>query len=147
MQVHKTNTVDSSFLELEKLLDHELQDEFPGEMEAYAPHNKFKSPIKAIVISLDQIPVACGAFKEIQDHVEIKRMFVHPDHRGKGLSKTVLTQLEQWASTLGYQYAILETGDSLFKAIQLYTSTGYQKIPNYPPYTHLSRSVCFKKHI
>jgi GNAT superfamily N-acetyltransferase len=145
MKILQTNTADPQFLQLEKLLDEELEMEFPGEMEPYAPHNKFSKPIRAILIFEDNVPIACGAFKEINDHIEIKRMFVHPDYRGKGYSRLILAELEKWGSDLGYTYAILETGIKLIKAVKLYQSSGYSVIPNYGPYTHLESSICMKK--
>lgn len=145
MQILKTDTSHPSFLFLERLLDQELLGEFPKEMNTYAPHNKFASPIKTILILHDDHPIACGAFKELKDYVEIKRMFVHPDYRRKGFSRHILSELETWAKSLGYSYAILETGDTLYKAIQLYTSSGYENIPCFGPYSDLPRSKCFKK--
>lgn len=147
MQIIQTSTSDPRFLELEKLLDAELSDEFPEEIGDYAPYNKFEAPIKTILILSGDTPVACGAFKELSDQIEIKRMFVHPNHRGKGLSKIVLNALEQWGKSLGFTTAVLETGDKLFKAIQLYTTSGFEIIPNYGPYIGLTRSVCLGKSL
>jgi len=141
----KSTTTDQHFLHLEELLDQELTQEYPNDMDQYAPHNKFKAPIKTILLFENDIPIACGAIKELADHVEIKRMFVHPDHRGKGHSRTILKELETWSIMLGYKYAILETGKKLSKAVKLYQSSGYNIIPNYGPYTHLDSSVCMRK--
>ncbi len=145
MKVFYTSTIDPNFLKLEQLLDAELHLEFPNQMDQYAPHNKFKQPIKAILFLDNEAPIACGAIKEVTDHVEIKRMFVHPDYRGKGLSRKMLYELEHWAQELHYKYAILETGKKLKKAVNLYQSSGYQSIPNYGPYTNLASSICMKK--
>ncbi len=147
MKILKTTTADSNFLQLEKLLDAELRSEYPDTIDEYQPYNKFKAPIKSIIILKENQAIACGAMKELGDHVEIKRMFVHPDHRRQGHSRTILLELEQWAKSLEYQYAILETGKKLFKPISLYQSTGYQIIPNYGPYINLKDSVCMKKKL
>lgn len=145
MQIIQTTTIDERFLSLERMLDDELLRIFPEEMHQCTPHNKFETPIKTILILKNEKAVACGAFKELGDHVEIKRMFVHPDHRGKGLSKVILFELESWAKDLQYKYAKLETGDKLFKAIRLYKNSGYQDMPKYGPYAHYNSSVCLKK--
>ncbi len=148
IQIIKTDTSDERFLVLERLLDVELLEEFPESMHQYAPHNKFKAPIKTILLCTENNrPVACGAFKELGDHVEIKRMFVHPAYRGKGYSKIVLEELEQWARSNNYDYAKLETGDKLKPAIQLYQSAGYRIMPNYGPYVDLDTSICMKKNL
>ncbi|MFT5166067.1 MAG: putative acetyltransferase [Saprospiraceae bacterium] len=75
---------------------------------------------KAVLFFEQDIPIACGAIKEIDDHVEIKRMFIHPSYRGKGLSRLMLSALEKLGKKLAYQYALLETGIKLVKAVNLY---------------------------
>ena len=147
MKIIESNTADPLFLQLEKLLDEELHREFPGEMGQYTRHNKFNTPIKTILIFEKDIPIACGAIKELGDHIEIKRMFVHPSQRGKGISKLMISELKKLGKKLGYEYAILETGIKLNKAVSLYQSSGYQSIPNYGPYTHLESSICMKKEL
>lgn len=50
--------------------------------------------------------VACGAFRPLEDRVaEIKRMFVVPEHRGRGYSKAILKELERLAREHGYTTA------------------------------------------
>lgn len=147
MNIIKTTTIDSNFCQLEKLLDAELRSEYPDTIDQFTPYNKFIKPIKAIIIQKADQTIACGAMKELENHIEIKRMFVHPDHRGKGLSKIILSELEKWAKSLGNQYAILETGKKLFKPIRLYQSSGYHIIPNYGPYIAIEDSVCMKKQL
>ena len=47
--------------------------------------------------------IGCGAFKKFDKNTaEIKRMFVHPNHRNKGIAKFVLNELETWANDLGF---------------------------------------------
>ena len=90
--------------------------------------------------------VGCGAFKKFDDNTaEIKRMFVHPNHRNKGIAKFVLTELELWANDLGFISFILETSPKLTSAIALYEKTGYQLIPNYGQYIGVENSICMKK--
>lgn len=74
-------------------------------------------------------------------------MFVQKAFRGQGLSKQILLQLEEWAASLGYRYAVLETSIHFNTAINLYHSSGYVDIPNYPPYEGLEESVCMKKEL
>lgn len=147
LDIRKTTTADPHFLSLERLLDLELEAEYPDEMAQYAPHNKFKTPIKVVLIFEQEKAIACGAIKELGDHVEIKRMFVHPTQRGRGLSKIILSELEQWSVRLGYTYAILETGTKLTNAIRLYQSCGYIETPKYGPYLELAASICMKKQL
>ena len=92
--------------------------------------------------------LGCGAFKEYQPKVaEIKRMFVLPEARGKGIAVAILNELEAWAAAAGYESTILETSVKLKSAIALYKKSGYQTIENYGQYIGVESSVCMKKSI
>ena len=93
-------------------------------------------------------PVACGAFKKFDsESAEIKRMYVLPQHRNKGIAASVLQQLEQWAKEEGFQSTVLETGLKQPEAIRLYEKSGYNRIPNYGQYAGVDNSVCMKKEL
>jgi len=99
-----------------------------------------------LVVRVDGVPSACGALRDRGDGVgEVKRMFVRPEQRGRGLSRMVLTELERRATELGWQRLILETGELQPAAIGLYRSAGYAPIPNYAPYEAEADSWCFAK--
>jgi GNAT superfamily N-acetyltransferase len=91
-------------------------------------------------------PVGCGCFKIFnKNSVEIKRMFVTKDYRGKGISKIILNELEKWAFEIGFESAVLETGHNQFEAVGLYSRLGYSKIENFGQYALMPNSICFKK--
>lgn len=105
--------------------------------------------IKNVVVAYNnQLPVGCGAIKEYDAQtIEIKRMFVVPEMRGKGVAVAVLNELENWARELSYTKCILETGTNMLDAIGLYKKMGYENIPNYGQYVGVENSVCFEKTI
>ena len=72
-------------------------------------------------------------------------MFVNPDFRGKRIAAKVLNELENWATELGYERCILETGLKQPEAIALYERCNYQKIKNYDQYEGIEESVCYEK--
>lgn len=74
-------------------------------------------------------------------------MFVEKRFRGMGISKTILTELENWATASGFKYAILETSVHFKPARTLYENAGYKIIPNYDQYIGLEESVCMKKDL
>lgn len=112
----------------------------------YDQYNKVEAIPTAIVVYFDNQPAGCACFKPYDAHsVEIKRMFVDPVFRGKGLSKRMLQELERWAIEKGYTNSVLETGDQQPEAIALYTAQGYEQIPNYEPYIAMPASICFGK--
>src|ERR1700722_7442769 len=80
----------------------------------------------------DEIAVCCGGIKRLDaEACEIKRMYVAPEARGRGVARILLAALEQRAGALGYKIARLDTGPKQPAAQHLYESTGYTSIPNF----------------
>jgi GNAT superfamily N-acetyltransferase len=101
-----------------------------------------------LVATLDGEVVGCGALQALDDEtVEIKRMYVRPEHRGRGVARRVLAALEEAAAADGCAVLRLETGDYLPEALRLYASAGYAEIPRYGPYVVNPFSVCFEKRL
>ena len=142
----RTNSDDVDFKKLVALLDQDLAIRDGEDHAFYNQFNKTDKIKHAVVYYENDIPVACGAFREKEsDKTEIKRMYVHPDHRKKGIASAILKELEIWAKEVGYTYTILETGKNQPEAINLYQKQEYTIIPNYPPYEQMDNSVCMKK--
>lgn len=79
--------------------------------------------------------------------LELKRMFVHPDHRGSGVSSALLVASENAAREQGLSRLILQTGDRQPDAVRLYEKSGYTRIPVFPPYEVLPFSNTFEKRL
>lgn len=142
----RTNSDDIDFINLVVLLDQDLKIRDGEDHAFYNQYNKTDTIKHVIVFYENDIAVGCGAFRQKEnDTVEIKRMFVHPDYRKKGIASAVLAELEIWAAEVNYTYTILETGKNQPEAINLYQKRGYTIIPNYPPYEQMDNSVCMKK--
>jgi ribosomal protein S18 acetylase RimI-like enzyme len=85
-------------------------------------------------------PIACGAVKRIDDGTaEIKRMWVAPEARGRGVAKALLAALEAEAAKLGAGRVVLDTNKTLVEAHALYRKAGYREIARFNdnPYAHL----------
>lgn len=90
--------------------------------------------------------IACGALKHFDDSsAEIKRMYVKPAYRGRGLSKLILRELEDYAKELNYQRLILETGLKQPEAMNLYIKFGYKPMNCYGKHSNDPDSRCFEK--
>lgn len=76
---------------------------------------------------------------------EIKRMFVVPEGRGRGLARRILRALEDSARAAGRTRIVLETGTPLSEAMALYVSSGYEPTANFGPYRGYCDSRCFTK--
>jgi GNAT superfamily N-acetyltransferase len=76
--------------------------------------------------------VCCGGLKGLPDGAcEIKRMYVLPPARGRGVAGRLLVALEQAAIALGYRTARLDTGPAQPHAQRLYEAAGYESIENF----------------
>ena len=148
LKIVRTNSSDKDFIALVKLLDADLQIRDGEDHPFFAQYNKLDNIKYAVVAYLDEIPVGCGAIKQYDEHtMEIKRMFVNPELRGKGIATKVLIELENWVRELNFSKCILETGKRQPEAIRLYEKNGYEIIPNFGQYKNVESSVCFEKII
>jgi putative acetyltransferase len=109
-----------------------------------------------LVVRLSGRPVGCGALRRLRetDMVrelgprvgELKRMYVAPEARGRGIGRALLAQLEAEARTLGLARLVLETGTRQAEALALYRRAGFTEIPPYGEYAASSAtSVCLAK--
>ncbi len=102
---------------------------------------------------LEDEPVACGAwrlrsdvwFAGTQTTAEIKRMYVAPAARGRGLARDMLGRLERTARDAGAEAIILETGRVQPEAIGLYESWGYTPIPGFGFHRSSPLTRCYGK--
>ena len=99
-----------------------------------------------LVVREDGRAIACGGICRYDaERAELKRMYVVPGARGRGLGRAVLEELEAKARRLGYRAILLETGDRQAEALGLYRSAGYGPIPCYGIYATRALSLCFEK--
>ena len=114
----------------------------------YDQFNKIDNIRYVVVAYEENKPAGCGAIKEYKpDTMEVKRMYVLPGNRKRGIASGILTELERWAKELSYSKCILETGKGQPEAIELYKKRGYTLIPNYGQYAGVENSLCFEKGI
>jgi ribosomal protein S18 acetylase RimI-like enzyme len=104
----------------------------------------FEAPTGHFVVGyVDGVPVAMGGWRRLGDRpglpspnaAEIKRMYVAPSARGRGLSRIVLAELESSARAAGLDWLVLETGRPQRSAIGLYRASGYTEVDG-TPYGH-----------
>ena len=103
-------------------------DDTPHEAAEFSPPGGY-----FVVGYVDGVAVACGGWRarDVDDpplrrgDAEIKRMFVHPAHRGRGVARAVLADLEAAAAHAGRRRMVLETGLRQPEAIALYVAAGY----------------------
>lgn len=121
---------------------HEAEGGVDGQV--YMPHDD----ARYLVGVVGGRAVACGALQALDEQTgEIKRMYVRPAFRGRGIARQILAALEEMALGEGYSVLRLETGTYLPAAIGFYTSCGYGRIPVFGEYVGNPYSVCFEKRL
>lgn len=144
----RTSPAHQGYKELVAQLDSELAITDGDDHAFYDQFNKSDTIKYAILLLENDQPIGCGAIKEFGPGVmEVKRMFVIRDRRGRGYASQILNSLELWAKEMGNEKCILETGINQPEAISLYKKSGYNIIPNYGQYAGVEKSYCFEKII
>ena len=115
---------------------------------AFSPDDAMVPRSVFIVAWFHNEPVGCGALRPMKNETiaEIKRMFVRPSARGKGISRKILARLEDLGREFAYQKIWLETGTLQLEAVRLYETSGYSRIPCYGQYGQDNPlSLCYEK--
>jgi putative acetyltransferase len=109
----------------------------------------FQPPDGTFLVAFeDGEAIGCGGVGRLAEAVgELRRMYVLPAHRGKGLGRALLVALEDAARDLGYMTMRLETGNEAPEALGLYTSSGYEPVPCWGPFATDPKSRCFEKQL
>ncbi|MFN2479318.1 MAG: GNAT family N-acetyltransferase [Pseudonocardiaceae bacterium] len=115
--------------------------------------SEFVAPRGTFIVGyLEGTAVACGGWRAHEQgpefaagDAEVKRMYVVPVARGRGLSRVLLAELERRAIAAGRRRLVLETGTRQPEAIGLYTSSDYSEILGFGVYRGDPRSRCFGK--
>jgi len=140
------NAVTPDFVRLTEDLDQELFVKLGEAQKAYHGFNRLAGINDVVLAYQGTEAVGCASFK---DHdgtaAEVKRVFVRPEYRGRGISKELMARIEQRVLARGFQTILVETSRSFAAAVGLYRALGYQVIDNYPPYDAMAESICFWK--
>jgi len=93
--------------------------------------------------------VACAAWRALPEDgvAELKRMYVRPAFRGRGIARQLIVAVEEEALAAGRPVIRLETGSYLPAAIALYRSSGYLPIPAFGEHAGKPQSLCFEKRL
>jgi len=108
------------------------------------PHGHF------VVAEVDGEAAAMGGWRRggpQPGDAEVKRMFVRPRFRRRGLSRLVLAEVERTAAEAGVTRLVLETGLRQPEAIALYRASGYTDVPPFGYYAASPTSVPLGKRL
>jgi putative acetyltransferase len=140
-----------------RLLIGQLDAELSG---PYAPEQRhglsveriFQPGVMFFIARLEGEPVGCGGVAFDDGFAEVKRMYVRPEARGRGVARAVLARLQEEARARGADRLALETGDERHAAIHLYERAGFTRCAAFGAYATMppaaiERSVFFEKII
>ena len=131
----------------------EVQDEYVrrygGHDESPVDPAEFASPYGTFLVArVGTTAIGCAGLRRHGDGVvEVKRMFVRPEHRRRGHARRLLTALEDTARGQGDRRVVLETGMAQPEAIALYASAGYLPIEGFGHYKDAPLSRSFAKDL
>lgn len=111
--------------------------------------------------SLAGVPVCCGGWRRrdaadigpedatvlVPGDAEVKRMWVDPASRRRGLARRMLAELERTAAAAGCRRIVLESGDRQPEATAFYRRLGYRAMPRFGVYREESGSRCFVREL
>ncbi|TYB60622.1 GNAT family N-acetyltransferase [Nonomuraea sp. PA05] len=108
--------------------------------------SQVKEEARYLVASVDGRAVGCGAVQPVDDVTgELKRMYVVPEQRGRGIATSLLSALEELARRLGYERLRLATGLRQPEAIALYERCAYTLTEPYGRYVDAPLTRCYAK--
>jgi GNAT superfamily N-acetyltransferase len=113
----------------------ELRARYDGAGEPGTPPSAADVSVVLLARDGEGTALGCGALRHLGDDVaEVKRMYVVPEARGRGVSKAVLAGLEAAAASRGWTTLRLETGPRQPEAVRLYEGAGYRPIDAFGAY-------------
>lgn len=109
---------------------------YGGRDEAVVQPGDFEPPAGVFLVAeVDGVPAACGAWRLLPSgEVEIKRVYVEPSFRRRGLARRLMAALEDSAARAGHRSVVLNTGQEQPEALALYDRLGYRPVPGYGVY-------------
>jgi GNAT superfamily N-acetyltransferase len=108
---------------------------------------EFSPPLGLFLVAeVDGRPAGCGGWRSSGDGVaEVKRMYVEPAFRRRGIAALVLTELERTAAAAGHRQLVLNSGARQPEALALYDRAGYTPVPGYGVYADAPDAVFLGK--
>jgi GNAT superfamily N-acetyltransferase len=84
--------------------------------------------------SLGKQAIGCIALRVMRQFTgsgEVKRLYVRPAHRGRGIAAALHDALESYATSFGYRWLYLDSASNMVAAIRFYEAQGYQPCTKY----------------
>lgn len=148
-EIKEVKNNDPDFLFLVKKLD-DIHNEVVAEQRSPGANclNHLEQYTTVLVMYIDDKPAGCVSITDVDDdEVEIGRVVVLEEYRGKGLATKLLSEIERIAKEKGAKAMILDTYNRLSNAVNLYKRLGFQEVEHFPWLSNSPYSICMRKYI
>ncbi|MBN1440148.1 MAG: GNAT family N-acetyltransferase [Anaerolineales bacterium] len=119
----------------------------PASHHGYPVEKLIAEKVVFFIVRVDGAAAGCGGLKFYEGYAELKRMYMRPFFRGRGLGRALLNHLERHAASRGAAALRLETGILQHGAIGLYESLGYREIEAFGEYQPDPLSRFYEKQL
>ncbi|MEA5536240.1 GNAT family N-acetyltransferase [Crocosphaera sp. XPORK-15E] len=149
MLLRTVDPTEPAIRRLVEKLDEYRKSLYPLKLTLIVPPEKLKSPqIIFLAAYENQQLLGCGGIDFTDpDYAEIRKMYVEPAARRKGVASLLLNALEQQARQRQYHLICLETGKFQEPAMELYQKHGYQPSKAFGSYQENPYSRYYSKTI
>jgi GNAT superfamily N-acetyltransferase len=122
---------------------------YGGRDEAVVDPAEFLPPAGLFLVAeVDGAPAGCGAWRALPTgEAEIKRVYVEPAFRRRGLAQLIVAELEDGAARAGHGSVVLNTGKEQPEALALYARLGYTPVTGYGVYACAPGAVFLGKEL
>jgi GNAT superfamily N-acetyltransferase len=122
---------------------------YGGPDEAVVDPDEFEPPAGLFLVAeVDGLAAGCGAWRvHAAGVVEVKRVYVAPAFRRRGLAQLLMAELERTAAAAGHRAVVLNSGDRQPEALALYTALGYSPVAGYGVYADAPGAVFLGKDL
>ena len=128
----------------------EYVERYGGPDQAAVDPAEFAAPGGLFLVgTLSGEPVATGGWRrmDVPAVAELKRMYVVPAARRRGLARLVLTELERTAAAAGIVRMLLNTGPAQPEAIAMYAAAGYAPTAPFGHYADTAGALFYAKDL
>ena len=135
--------------ELVGRVQREYVQRYGGPDDAVVSPEEFESPHGLFLVAeVDGAPAGCGAWRSLGDgRAEVKRVYVEPAFRRRGLAQVVVDAIEADATRAGIRSLVLNTGHRQPEAIALYAALGYTDVEGFGIYACEPEAVFLGKEL
>ncbi len=148
MKIEFVESNHPDLLNLVRELDAFFMERYGENIKKYHKYHDMDSMACAAVAYLEDKPVGCCCWRAMDAvTAEIKRMFVKPEFRKRGIAARLAKELESHAAASGCHRAVIETYADMFEAITIYERMGYIRCAAFGDFINDHNIVCMEKEI